>query len=138
MLVINECLAEKLIVLVIKECLALELIMPVIKKFSFEVDHAFLELITLVINKCLALELIMLVRKKKGSFGIHHAVIKEVFTFGVDHTCDKGSATLELIMLVIEEFSYGVNQLMIKTCSFRVDHARDQGVFSESIMLVIK
>ena len=69
-------------------------------------------------------------------------VIKEVFTFGVDRTCDKGSGTLELIMLVIKEFSYGVDQLIIKRCSLRVDqgvfssgvdHARDQGVFSSGV-----
>ncbi|GMN22291.1 hypothetical protein TIFTF001_048979 [Ficus carica] len=55
-------------------------------------------------------------------------VIKEVFTFGVDHACDQG-------------VRFGVDQLMIKTCSFRVDHACDQVVYLwtfEFIMLLIK
>ncbi|GMN75711.1 hypothetical protein TIFTF001_056646 [Ficus carica] len=112
--------------LVINERLSFELILPVIKEYSigvdqacdqeckFRVDHACHQGVHAI------LEMIML-------------VIKEVFTFGVDRTCDKGSGTLELIMLMIIEFSYGVDQLIIKICSLRVDYACDQGVFSSGV-----
>ncbi|GMN72692.1 hypothetical protein TIFTF001_054221 [Ficus carica] len=119
MLVINESLAEKLIILVIKECLALELIMPVIKKFSFEVDHACDQECKFRVDHACDQEVFGFGFNLACDQGVQAVlelillVIKEVFTFGVDHTCDEGSATLELIMLVIKEFSYGVDQLMI-------------------------
>ncbi|GMN65649.1 hypothetical protein TIFTF001_034722 [Ficus carica] len=76
----------------------------VIKKCSFIVDHA-----------C---------DQGMFFFRIDHTCDQGVFSFEVDHACDKKSSALELIMLVIKEFSFGVDL----ACDQLVDNACYQSV----------